>query len=222
MERSLGFHAWLRQALLRSQALEALLETCCKAPALRGELLKGRRPGAELDLVPTALSRALQCLVERLLVPGAVVLWPTLLEALLGEDFGPVKATSCRLWAKRALALVKRRWTYELIPGSLKALDRQLASALPAADALGALPREALSKDGIRLALARGRRRALEQDAQRLRARSELLCDACARLELTEEQSELNEAEQLLEAADAMLVSLDHGVKAGESRPIDL
>ncbi|CAK9075039.1 unnamed protein product [Durusdinium trenchii] len=208
------------QALLRSQALESLLETCTKVPALRSELLKGKRPGVDSDMVPSALSRALQCLVERLLLPGALSLWPTLLEALLGDEFGPLKAGSCRLWAKRALSLVKRQWKYELIPLTLRCLDRKLAALVAPPQEVGDTAellrsKEGMSKVGIRAALNRTRLKAAEAEASRLRTRSELLCDACARLEVAQSstQTELPEAEQLLNAADVMIASLDQGVK---------
>eukprot|EP00913_Durusdinium_trenchii_P002187 g2019.t1 len=157
-------------ALLRSQALESLLETCTKVPALRSELLKGKRPGVDSDMVPSALSRALQCLVERLLLPGALSLWPTLLEALLGDEFGPLKAGSCRLWAKRALSLVKRQWKYELIPSTLRCLDRKLAALVAPPQEVGDTAellrsKEGMSKVGIRAALNRTRLKAAEAEA---------------------------------------------------------
>ncbi|CAL1144549.1 unnamed protein product [Cladocopium goreaui] len=208
------------QALLRSQALELLLDSCAKVPALRGELLKGKRPGVDMDAVPSALSRSLQCLVERLLLPGAVALWPTLLEALLVDEIGS-KVSSCRSWARQALALVKRQWKYELIPSTLRCLDRKLGALLhstpePEVQTAELLrSKEGMSKGGIRAALQRTKLRTVEAEALRLKTRSELLCDACARLEVAQSSSphELPEADQLLEAADVMLHSLDQGVK---------
>ncbi|CAJ1406208.1 unnamed protein product [Effrenium voratum] len=208
------------QALLRSQALELLLESCAKAPALRADLLKGGP--SDMESPVSALGKALQSLVERLLLPGALALWPTLLEALMASEEldRTSKVGSCRSWAKRALNLVKRQWKYELIPSTLRCLDRKLSTlstAVPPPEESSELLRskEGMSKGGIRAALAKSKLKSAEAEAAQLRARAELLCDACARLEVAQSSgsSELTEVERLLEAADAMLHMLDAGVK---------
>ncbi|CAE8718318.1 unnamed protein product, partial [Polarella glacialis] len=186
------------QALLKSQALEMILEVCGRVPSLRQELTSG---GAE----EPPLSLALRSLVERLLLPGAMAVWPTLLEVLLASgaaDEAADRASKagktlpefrCGGWARRALALVKRRWQNEALPAALRCLDRKLTALVckptpedkrSSADLLGpAADGKRMSKSGIRAAVARDEPKRFEGEAARLRSRTELLCDACARLE---------------------------------------
>eukprot|EP00439_Symbiodinium_sp_Y106_P015365 s1700_g2.t1 len=220
------------QALLRSQAMESLVEACARAPILRGQLLQGDDDGEA-----GALRRALQALVERLLLPGSLALWPTLLEALVASaseesaersSSGKAPRTeSCAAWSRKALALVKRQWQHELIPSTLRCLDRKLAALMsaPAQDSCSSVERveastnadllrsskDGMSKGGIRAALAQGRLKKAEGEASRIRERTVLLCDAVAKLEAESASSKTNlpEVDQLLDSADQMLSALD-------------
>lgn len=258
----LNFH----QVMLRSQALEILLESCGRQPLLRTDLLRGglggcatpphRSPGSDPEQEEgSALSQHLRAVVDRLLLPGAHTLWPSLLEVLLlsaasEESFaglsappggGPVKSTGgrgaargpepkCGMWARRVLALIKRSWQSESLPSALRILDRKLAilTAQPSSagegDGEGADGGSSssvfragggMSKTAIRAALARDKLKAQVVKADRLRQRTELLCDACARLEAAESLGSATapEAERLLGESDEMLIALDEGVK---------
>jgi len=73
-----------------------------------------------------------------------------------------------------------------------------------------------MSKNAIRAAMARDTLRRHAAEAAKLRAKTELLCDACARLEAAEGSgaTAVPEVEKLMGEADDMLAALDAGVKA--------
>lgn len=219
------------QGLLRSQAFEIFLEACGRVPSLRAELSKTHEANTEGD----RLSKMIRALAERVLLPGALALWPSLLEALVssgpdeGTDKGsPLMESKCKPWARRALAVIKRQWQSESLPAALRCLDRKLTELVtrqPAdegADAQSDLLRSSavgnrMSKSGIRAAMAREKLRKHSADAARLRSKTELLCDACARLEAaqgTGASAAVPEVERLMGDADSMLLALDAGVKA--------
>jgi len=220
----LSFH----QVILRSQALESLLEACGRVQALRDDL--SRNGGNDIDSRP--LNQAMRSLAERVLLPGAIVLWPCLMEVLVtsGDDQAdrakPSTELRCGPWARRALSLIKRRWQSEALPGVLRRLDRELArlaarSSKHDGQDSGDNPLRSaggsgrMSKTGIRAALAKDRLQRSDTEVSRLRTRTELLCDACARLEASQSGSSVmvRKVERLLEDANEMLSALDAGVK---------
>lgn len=238
----LSFH----QALLRSSALELIIESCGRVPLLRADLLRGTEPGAgRSEEKESMLDQAMREIAERLLLPGASTLWQGLLEVLVAtgaeeaaerdkSSRPPVLESRCGPWARRALALMKRPWQSEALPAALRRLDRQLTALMttgPGATPIvptqedparsgsqlfGAqLSASRMSRSTIRAALAREQLRRLEEAAVRLRSRTELLCDACARLEVAEGSgaTRLPAVESLLQDADEMLSGLDMGVK---------
>ncbi|CAE8717410.1 unnamed protein product, partial [Polarella glacialis] len=123
-------------------------------------------------------------------------------------------------WARRLVASLKRCWRSEALPEAQRQVDRRLAEmavtahddAEAAAGAESSLLRPAssgaarnLSKQGIRAAMTRRRMPVLAAEATRLRARTELLCDACELLlgEAGPERKSpcVREVEQLLDDA---------------------
>lgn len=146
----------------------------------------------------------------------------------------------CGAWARRAMALIKRSWQSEALPAALRSLDRKLAAlaAQPTSGESGdgteasagpsgaAALRSggAMSKVAIRAALARERLRTHLVQVERLRQQTELLCDACARLEMAESLgfTSIPEAEQLLRESDDLLLALDLGVKESSAEQDDL
>lgn len=222
----LSFH----QGLLRSHAFELFLEACARIHSLRVELHKSR----DDDQEEARLCLAMRAAAERVLLPGANVLWPSLLEVLLassGFDDGgggglPHTESKCRSWAQRALALVKRQWQSEALPAALRCLDRKLLDLMAKqpkesnAETQSPLLRSSatgkrMSKSGIRAAMANDKLRKHTSDAAKLRAKTELLCDACARLEAAQSMGEavMPEVERLLDDANDILADLDSAAK---------
>eukprot|EP00929_Paragymnodinium_shiwhaense_P049561 TRINITY_DN24996_c0_g1_i1.p1 TRINITY_DN24996_c0_g1~~TRINITY_DN24996_c0_g1_i1.p1 ORF type:complete len:897 (+),score=262.34 TRINITY_DN24996_c0_g1_i1:67-2757(+) len=207
----LSFH----EVLLRSSALEVLLEALGRAPAIRQELLKG-----ELEGDSVRLAQALRSLAGRLLVPGALAFWQTLLEVLVacsGQEATVDSSTAaslgttlvpprCGSWARRTLATVKKKWQSEALPAYTRRVDRELVALACGAGGSAATGQAAkgsegepsaashfmarggkmLSKEGIRAAHAREKAEQCSQAALRLRMRVELLCNLCDRLDTLE------------------------------------
>lgn len=203
------------EALLKSRALELLLEACARVPSLRTDL----SPGGEGE---GQLQQPLQSLMNRVLLPGSLSIWPGLLEVLVGVD----EKSRCASWAKRFLIILKRQWEREGVQTSLRALDRKLTTVVskpaPVEDAehraavlRNSYSGERVSKSGIRAALARDKLNRLVLEAGRLQGRAELLCETCACLEAAENigTNRLPEVQSLLHEADEMLSALDDGVK---------
>eukprot|EP00928_Gymnodinium_smaydae_P015183 TRINITY_DN15568_c0_g1_i1.p1 TRINITY_DN15568_c0_g1~~TRINITY_DN15568_c0_g1_i1.p1 ORF type:complete len:795 (-),score=218.99 TRINITY_DN15568_c0_g1_i1:76-2460(-) len=214
------WHLTFRQVLLRSQAFEAALETCGRVPALRAALRLESEEGV-------ALRKALSSTAERMLLPGALQLWPALLRAILdGEDGGdPLPWSS---WARRLLGALKRPWRDEALPKALRRLDGQVVDLVMRArrragemqDASSQLrggeaaqPQQ-LSKQGIRAALLHGRKQQSAAEAATLREKVVLLCDACEKLLAARGGAEasVREVEQLVADAAAASTSLDAGL----------
>eukprot|EP00401_Gymnodinium_catenatum_P002948 CAMPEP_0117463438 /NCGR_PEP_ID=MMETSP0784-20121206/3576_1 /TAXON_ID=39447 /ORGANISM="" /LENGTH=935 /DNA_ID=CAMNT_0005257247 /DNA_START=114 /DNA_END=2919 /DNA_ORIENTATION=+ len=215
------------EGLLRSHGFEALIDACGRAASLRAELLRSGGPDAE----NAPLTQALRSAAERLLLPGALALWPTLLVLVAGSSDSKEKQVAlpypkCGPWARRALALLKRRWQSEALPAFTKRLDRELTALAcqrspPDGDAASSdLLRQGaagkrISKGSIRTALAKERLQRRAVDAERLRSRTVLLCDLLDRVRAAEgaDSASTPQAERLLDDADEMLVCLDAGVK---------
>jgi len=213
------WHLTFLQALLRSSAFEATLEKCSKTPALR--LTLQEPPGDQ----PSPLAGALQALAQVLLVPGAMELWPVLLQTVLTGDSagGPLPWGS---WARRLLAGLKKSWRCDALPGTLKLLEKDLAAATQqhaqpgAPSSKGDRPTARTSSSGSGEASinvprskqdikARMLRQQMPQAAAKavdLRSRTEFLCKVCELLSTTKALvTNTHVVEQLL--ADAGVAS---------------
>lgn len=165
--------------------------------------------------------------------------------AAAGPSRGSTQMPKCGPWARKALQLVKRSWQGEALPAALRSLDRKLTQLATKPGSSGAAAEgetgggataaasgadlfraggARMSKTAIRAALNRDTLRSRSSEAERLRQSVELLCDACARLEVAQSGSisMVPEAEKLLNDADEMLASLDVGVKELSAEQEDL
>lgn len=246
-----------REVLLRSRAFETLLESLARAPALAAALRRdwqvadtaGRR--AATGSTPlTSLGTMLRDAAERLLLPGVLTLWPTLLDALLvggGDDAGAVTGNVKDVlrwvsWARRVLSAVKRCWQREALPRFLGHLDRQLtdiAGKRPSAESTrrgsgsgggdedtsktserllrGASGGSAvMSKTGIKVAVAKEQMKGRRAEADDLRLRTLLLCNAVARLQdvVAGSLGRVPKLQRLLEDMDEALAKLNGCAKA--------
>jgi len=122
-----------RDVLLRSHAFEALLETCSRAPALVAMFQRDACPEDQ-----TLIRQAMSAVAERLLLPGSLSMWPSLLEALVAGGGGGGASSDGEYcpkkmnmrwepWARKVLAAVTRTWESEALPGLVRQLERRLA-----------------------------------------------------------------------------------------------
>eukprot|EP00929_Paragymnodinium_shiwhaense_P071415 TRINITY_DN36304_c1_g1_i2.p1 TRINITY_DN36304_c1_g1~~TRINITY_DN36304_c1_g1_i2.p1 ORF type:complete len:727 (+),score=186.89 TRINITY_DN36304_c1_g1_i2:63-2243(+) len=219
------WHLNFMQLLLWSRALELLLETASKSPALHNALLDTG------DAVDPALKASLSSLAERLLVAGAMDHWPVLLHAMVAGDHLQGGPLPWGAWARKVLTSLKRCWRREALSGSLRRLDNQLVEIAVAnnsgtteiAGAGSDLLRAGyggggdghLSKQGLRAALTRRRMPTCTAKALRMRNKTEILCDMCEKMHLVEKDAEAEtaRAEQLLADAIVASSSLDSGIQ---------
>jgi len=233
---SLPLQLSFREALLKSHAFEAALDTCSRLPSLGSVALSGLGEGTTNE--GAALARAMRSAADRWLLPGSHMLWSSLLEALLAgspelDDTGQAKNTlHWEQWARKLLASIKRSWHAEALPGLLRQLDRrasELASRRSAHEFESALSAGGaatgnLSKQGIRAALAREQLLRQSADAAALRGQVDLLCAACERLKSIETScdSRMAKLERLLDDVDDSTVYLDERAKALSSEESSL
>mmetsp|Transcript_65392 Transcript_65392/g.156366 ORF Transcript_65392/g.156366 Transcript_65392/m.156366 type:complete len:727 (+) Transcript_65392:138-2318(+) len=214
------WHLTFLQALLRSSAFETALEKCSKVSALRASL---QEPGE-----PSALANALQSLAQVLLIPGAMNLWPVLLRTVLTGDAagGPLPWGS---WARRLIAGLKKSWRCDALPGTVKALEKEMgvsagtlqSNAAPSSkgstDRIGRTGSAGQGEDGTSSTAPRSKqdikvrmlRQQMPQAATKafdLRNRTDMLCKVCELLSNTRAiVADTHEVEQLL--ADAGVAS---------------
>eukprot|EP00434_Breviolum_minutum_P040647 symbB.v1.2.036128.t1/scaffold5030.1/size31649/2 len=182
--RAESWHLSFLQVLLRSNAFESALESCAKQPALREALAPGTSASSQLLEQSRALRQALHSMAEKLLLPGALEVWPSLLDALLTTQAAPLPWDA---WARRLITALKRPWQNEALGPQLWRWDSkaaELVEARPseenpagnAANGAAAFRGAKLSKQGIRAEMTRRRLPQLAMEATRLRRRTELLC----------------------------------------------
>eukprot|EP00439_Symbiodinium_sp_Y106_P007743 s7905_g1.t1 len=220
---SQGARAWawqlsFQQVLLRSSAFELVLEVCAKVPSVREALTPGPAAASALLEQSKSLRQALHGMAERLLLPGALEVWPSLFDALLSRD--SAGALPWDSWARRLVAALKKPWRLESLWPQLRRWDTAAAEELGGSDTassttLKATGAQGLSKQGIRAELIRRRIPQLAVEAGRLRSRSEALCDGLEALRAVDGMGAVSckEIEQLIQDASLALDSLDSGVQ---------
>ncbi|CAE7891586.1 AGD6 [Symbiodinium necroappetens] len=216
-----GARAWqlsFQQVLLRSSAFELVLEVCAKVPSVREALTPGPASASALLEQSKSLRQALHGMAERLLLPGALEVWPSLFDALLSRD--SAGALPWDSWARRLVAALKKPWRLESLWPQLRRWDTAAAEELGGSDTassttLKATGAQGLSKQGIRAELIRRRFPQLALEAGRLRSRSEALCDGLEALRTVDGMGGVSckEIEQLIQDASLALDSLDSGVQ---------
>ncbi|CAK9116835.1 unnamed protein product [Durusdinium trenchii] len=223
-----SWHLSFMQVLLRSNAFELALESCAKQSSLREALTPGTNASSQLLEHSRALRQALHQMAERLLLPGALEVWPSLFDALLTD------ATHAPLpwdaWARRLITALKRPWQSEALGPQLSRWDGKAAeeasangyeeTTASAASTSAALKGGAkLSKQSIRAEMTRRRLPQLTLEANRLRRRTELLCQILEALRVVDEQNNAGskEIQQLISDAGLALESLDSGLEGSEA-----
>lgn len=213
------------QVLLRSNAFETALESCAKQPALREALSPGTNASSQLLEQSRALRQALHSMAEKLLLPGALEVWPSLLDALL-TDTSETAPLPWDAWARRLITALKRPWQNEALWPQLWRWDGKVAELVEAhqegAGAAAALKGGGakLSKQGIRAEMTRRRLPQLALEATRLRRRTELLCLGLEALRTVDEQNDAGskEIQQLIADAGLAVDSLDSGLEGSEAQ----
>ncbi|CAE7584828.1 Mcm9 [Symbiodinium sp. CCMP2456] len=218
-----GARTWqlsFQQVLLRSSAFELVLEVCAKVPSVREALTPGPAAASALLEQSKSLRQALHGMAERLLLPGALEVWPSLFDALLSRD--AAGALPWDSWARRLVAALKKPWRLESLWPQLRRWDTAAAEELGGSDTASSTTLKAtaagaqgLSKQGIRAELIRRRFPQLALEAGRLRSRSEALCDGLEALRTVDGMGGVSckEIEQLIQDASLALDSLDCGVQ---------
>ncbi|CAJ1403155.1 unnamed protein product [Effrenium voratum] len=222
------WHIGFQQVLLRSSAFELVLEACAKQKPLRESLTPG--PGASSQLLEQSkqLRQSLHNMAERLLLPGALEVWPSLLDALLTEHRAPLPWDA---WARRLLGALKRPWQREALTLQLNRWDQRAAdlageasSGYSEGTATMMAGGATLSKQGIRAEMSRRRLPQLGAEAARRRLRAELLCAALEALRAAQDQNGAGsqEIQHLIADAGLAMESLDSGLDSSAAHSASL